>query len=124
MNENVNLQTHHCDWKMEFSGQNEWHILPRGIKIDSTARTTWNWQWASNRKAGCNLSKGRNAGQAETIAVQHIPFIQIPRKNLQTNVKGVVRDDGIDFKAVCIYYPRLTAKSHCDSHASFIDKHT
>lgn len=77
---------------MEYSGYNEWHVLPRGIKIDSTARTAWNGQWASKRRAGYNLSEGRNVRQAETIAIYQITFIPIPRKTLQINVKGEVRD--------------------------------
>lgn len=92
MNKNANLCTDHYDWRMEYSSQNKWHVLPRVIKMDSTTSTTWNWQWASNRKAGHNLSKRRNVGQAETIAIHQITFIPVPHKTLQINVKREVRD--------------------------------
>lgn len=77
-----------------------------GIKIDSTIRTTWSWQWICNRKSKYSLSdaKGRNVGPAKNTAIHQITFIPIPRKRLQIIVKGRSEMEGVDFKAV-MYIP-------------------
>ena len=79
-------------------------------------------------KSRYNLSEaeGRNAGQIKTTAIPQITFIPIPRKTLQVNVKREVRDRWMEqvLKLLDIYSPRPAAKSHCEAHANFIDKHT
>lgn len=73
--------------------KNDIHVLPRGIKTETTTTTPWGCQWFSKRKAGYNLPKAtrRNAWQAETL-LSPDEIYPNPMKPLQINVKGEVTE--------------------------------
>lgn len=76
------------------------------------------------KKSRMQLIRRQECRAVETIAVHHFTCIPIPPKTLQISVKREVRDRWNRLKLLYIYYPRLTAKSHCESHACFINKNT
>lgn len=74
-------------------------------------QTTRQWQWASDGKAGCNSSEGRNTGQAETIAPNTSHLSQSHAKPCKSVWKGRSEIDGIDFKAVVYILPRAHSQT-------------